>query len=192
MIARTWEQGYRNRYSLIHCEHKNKKQLGNSEPFPATNLLVYIINSEQIGISELFCDNQKVPYWQVWLYFGRMPTSDSFVQMECYMTLCFENHAILSKPEQMLNKIIPVAISLLENYLLIGGIRSRLICRRILKVFKNRLWDKRKKILKCKNGKMQLHKSFGFSVFNMGPSFFLMSIMIYELSGLRNVLKLIS
>ena len=30
----------------------NKKQLGNSKPFPVTNMPVYIMNSEQIGISE--------------------------------------------------------------------------------------------------------------------------------------------
>ena len=42
-------------------EWLNKEQLGNSEPFPVTNLSVYLINSEQIGISEQFCDDQKVP-----------------------------------------------------------------------------------------------------------------------------------
>ena len=52
-------------------EQLNKKQIGNSEPFPVTNLLVYLINSEQIGISEQFCDDQKVPYYQVWQYFGQ-------------------------------------------------------------------------------------------------------------------------
>ena len=31
-------------------EQLNKKQIGNSEPFPVTNLQVYLINSEQIGI----------------------------------------------------------------------------------------------------------------------------------------------
>ena len=49
-------------------EWLNKEQLGNSEPFPVTNLSVYLINSEQIGISEQFWDEQKVPYCQVWLY----------------------------------------------------------------------------------------------------------------------------
>ena len=39
----------------------NKEQIGNSEPFPVTNLPVYLINSKQIGISEQFCDGQKVP-----------------------------------------------------------------------------------------------------------------------------------
>ena len=43
----------------------NKEQIGNREPFPMTNLPVYLINSEQIGISEQFCDDQKVPYCQV-------------------------------------------------------------------------------------------------------------------------------
>ena len=38
-----------------------KEQIGNNEPFPMTNLPVYLINSEQIGISEQFRDDQKVP-----------------------------------------------------------------------------------------------------------------------------------
>ena len=46
-------------------ERLNKEQLGNIEPFPVTNLPVYVINSEQIGISEQFCDDKKVPYCQV-------------------------------------------------------------------------------------------------------------------------------
>ena len=33
----------------------------NSEPFPRTKKPVYLINSEQIGISEQFFDDQKVP-----------------------------------------------------------------------------------------------------------------------------------
>ena len=39
----------------------NKEQIGNSEPFTVINLPVYLINSEQIGISEQFCEDQKVP-----------------------------------------------------------------------------------------------------------------------------------
>ena len=39
----------------------NKEQIANSEPFSVTNLLVYLKNSEQIGISEQFSDDQKVP-----------------------------------------------------------------------------------------------------------------------------------
>ena len=46
-------------------ERLNKEQLGNSEPFPVTNLPVYLIKSEQISISEQFSDDQKVPYNQV-------------------------------------------------------------------------------------------------------------------------------
>ena len=38
------------------------EQIGNREPFPLTNLPVYLMNSEQIGISEQFWDGQKVPY----------------------------------------------------------------------------------------------------------------------------------
>ena len=43
----------------------NKEQLGNSEPFPVTNMPVHLINSEQISFSEQFCDDQNVPYYQV-------------------------------------------------------------------------------------------------------------------------------
>ena len=39
----------------------NKEQLGNSEPFPVTNMPVHLINSEQICFSEQSCDDQKVP-----------------------------------------------------------------------------------------------------------------------------------
>ena len=39
----------------------NKEQIGNSEPFTVTNLPIYLRNSEQIDISEQFCDDQKVP-----------------------------------------------------------------------------------------------------------------------------------
>ena len=46
----------------------NSEQLGNSEPFPVTNFPVYLINSEQPGVSEHFWDDQKVPYRQVRLY----------------------------------------------------------------------------------------------------------------------------
>ena len=46
-------------------ERLNKEQLGNSEPFPVTTSPVHLRNSEQIGISEQFCDDQKVPYCQV-------------------------------------------------------------------------------------------------------------------------------
>ena len=38
----------------------NKEQIGYSEPFPVTNLPVYLINSEQIGIIEKNFDDQKV------------------------------------------------------------------------------------------------------------------------------------
>ena len=46
---------------LGFMEQLNKEQVGNSEPFPVTNLPVYLKNSKQIGISEQFCDDQKVP-----------------------------------------------------------------------------------------------------------------------------------
>ena len=45
----------------------NKEQLGNNGSFSVTNVPVYSIDSdsEQIGISEQFCDGQKVSYCQV-------------------------------------------------------------------------------------------------------------------------------
>ena len=46
----------------------DKEQIGFKEPFFVTNIPVYLINSEQIGISEKFCDDQKVSYYQVRLY----------------------------------------------------------------------------------------------------------------------------
>ena len=50
-----------NTFKLDFKETVNKEHIGDSEPFPVTNLPVYLINSEQIGISEQFCDDQKVP-----------------------------------------------------------------------------------------------------------------------------------
>ena len=47
---------FRDTYGLF-----NRDQNGISEPFSVTNFLVYLINKEQIGISEHFCDDQKVP-----------------------------------------------------------------------------------------------------------------------------------
>ena len=47
-------------------ERLDSEQLSNSEPFPVTSLLVYFINSKQPGVSEQSCDDQKVPYHQVW------------------------------------------------------------------------------------------------------------------------------
>ena len=46
-------------------ERLNKEQLGNSEPFPVTNMPVHLKNSEQIGFGEQLCDGQKVPYYHV-------------------------------------------------------------------------------------------------------------------------------
>ena len=44
----------------LDCE-----QPGNSEPFSVTKLPVYFTNSEQPCISEQFCIDQKVSYYQV-------------------------------------------------------------------------------------------------------------------------------
>ena len=53
---------------LGNKERLNEEQLGNSKPFSVTNITVYLINNEQIGISEQLCDGKKVPYYQVRLY----------------------------------------------------------------------------------------------------------------------------
>ena len=57
----------RNTYTvkLGNKELFDKEQIGIKEPFPVTALPVYLINSEQIRISEQFFDEQKVPYCQV-------------------------------------------------------------------------------------------------------------------------------
>ena len=39
-------------------ERLDKEKLGNSEPGPITNMPVHLINSEQIGFSEQFRNNQ--------------------------------------------------------------------------------------------------------------------------------------
>jgi hypothetical protein len=44
----------------LDCE-----QPGNSKPFFVTKLPVYFTNSEQPCVSEQFCNDQKVPYYQV-------------------------------------------------------------------------------------------------------------------------------
>ena len=43
----------------------DSEQLDKSELFPVTHLPVHFINSEQLGVSEQFCDDQKCPYHQV-------------------------------------------------------------------------------------------------------------------------------
>ena len=64
----SWKQGFcfNSTVKLGNKERLNTAQLGNSEPFLVTNMPVYLINSEQIGISEQFCDDQKVPYYASW------------------------------------------------------------------------------------------------------------------------------
>ena len=44
---------------------QSKEQLGISEPFLLTNMLVHLINSEQIGFNEELWNDQKVPCYQV-------------------------------------------------------------------------------------------------------------------------------
>ena len=51
-----------NTVKLGDKERFDKEKIGVKEPFPVTNLPVYFINSEQPGVSEQFCDGQKVPY----------------------------------------------------------------------------------------------------------------------------------
>ena len=60
-----WHSKNSSTVKLDFKELLNKEQIGNSEPLTVTNLLVYLINSEQIGISEQCSDDQKVPYCQV-------------------------------------------------------------------------------------------------------------------------------
>ena len=61
-------------------ERLDSEQPGNSEPFPVTNMPVYIINSEQPGVSEQICDDEKVPYYQVRLYMpGQICSSKVFL-----------------------------------------------------------------------------------------------------------------
>ena len=53
-------------YIVYKVKLGNKEQLGNNGSFSVTNIPVYLIDSdsEQIGISEQFCDGQKVSYYQ--------------------------------------------------------------------------------------------------------------------------------
>ena len=51
----------KNTVKLGFIELLNKEQIVNSEPFPVTNLPVYLLSSERIGISDQFCDDQKIP-----------------------------------------------------------------------------------------------------------------------------------
>ena len=48
-----------NTVKLEFKERIEKEQLGNSEPFPVTNMPIHLINSEQIGIREQLYDDQK-------------------------------------------------------------------------------------------------------------------------------------
>ena len=53
-------------YIVYTVKLGNKEQLGNNGSFSVTNIPVYLIisDSEQIGISEQFCNGQKVSYYQ--------------------------------------------------------------------------------------------------------------------------------
>ena len=54
-------------YSTVKIGFKeriNREQLGNSEPFPVINMPVHLMNSEQVGVSDQFWDDQKVPYYR--------------------------------------------------------------------------------------------------------------------------------
>ena len=54
-----------NTVKLGFMERLDKEQLDNSEPFPLTNMQVYLIISKQIDCMEQLWDNQKVSYYQV-------------------------------------------------------------------------------------------------------------------------------
>ena len=61
-------------------ERLDSEQPGNSEQFPVTNMPVYIMNSEQPGVSKQICDDEKVPYYQVRLYMpGQICSSKVFL-----------------------------------------------------------------------------------------------------------------
>ena len=61
MYHMIWLALFESTIKLGFMELLKKGQIGNSEPFSVTNLPVYLINCEQIGISEQFWDDQKVP-----------------------------------------------------------------------------------------------------------------------------------
>ena len=50
------------RVKLGDKEQLDSEQPGNTKPFPVTNLPVYFVNSEQPGITEQFCDGQKLKF----------------------------------------------------------------------------------------------------------------------------------
>ena len=70
----------------LDCE-----QPGNSEPFSVTKLPVYFTNSEQPCISEQFCIDQKVSYYQV--SFTKL--SLILVIMKSKVHISWEGHEIL-------------------------------------------------------------------------------------------------
>ena len=55
-------------FKLGDKEWLNSEQPGYSEPFPATNLPIYFINSKQPGVSKQFCKEQNVCNHLVCLY----------------------------------------------------------------------------------------------------------------------------
>ena len=66
VLLKLEEEISQKRYFRCTVKLGDKKRLdserpGKSEPFILTNLPVYFINSEQTGVSEQFCDDQKVP-----------------------------------------------------------------------------------------------------------------------------------
>ena len=56
-------QNHNTTVKICNKERLDSEQLGNSEAFPLNNMPVYLINSEQ------FFDDQKIPYYQVRLYY---------------------------------------------------------------------------------------------------------------------------
>ena len=69
----------------------NKEQLVNSETFPVTNMPFHLMNSEQIVFSEQSYYNQKVLYYQVWLY------NCNFLVFFIFVTPTYQNHQISHK-----------------------------------------------------------------------------------------------
>ena len=76
-----------NTVKLWFKERLNKEQLCNSEPFPLINMPVHFINSEQIGISEQLCYEQKASYYQVRLCLIKVG-----ILVVCCLILCILRH----------------------------------------------------------------------------------------------------
>ena len=97
-------------------ERLDKEQIGNSEPFPITNLLVYLINSEQIGISDQFFDDQKVPYYYN-LYLWRSHQVWGFWTVSVEMAECAPwEHTFLTDNDGVSDTVIALNLRSAQKY----------------------------------------------------------------------------